>query len=176
MSDEPNALADVWTDVVSELTIDDGMLTKSQKAWLALVKPITLAQGFALLSVPSTLAQQSIERDLREPILRTLNRHLGHRVEGLGVRVEPRERMDDPAEDPYAEPRDTLPLEGLPEDAQPVNRQSPAAVICVVTLRCPGMSPARGTGLWPGTASGRWTGDSPGTACFPVRVRPIGDA
>ncbi|QXF82101.1 chromosomal replication initiator protein DnaA [Rhodococcus pyridinivorans] len=121
MSDEPNALADVWTDVVSELTIDDGMLTKSQKAWLALVKPITLAQGFALLSVPSTLAQQSIERDLREPILRTLNRHLGHRVEGLGVRVEPRERMDDPAEDPYAEPRDTLPLEGLPEDSQPVN-------------------------------------------------------
>ncbi|AYA24535.1 chromosomal replication initiator protein DnaA [Rhodococcus rhodochrous] len=121
MSDEPNALADVWTDVVSELTIDDGVLTKSQKAWLALVKPITLAQGFALLSVPSTLAQQSIERDLREPILRTLNRHLGHRVEGLGVRVEPRERVDDPAEDPYAEPRDTLPLEGLPVDAQPVN-------------------------------------------------------
>lgn len=127
MSDEPNALADVWTDVVSELTIDDGMLTKSQKAWLALVKPITLAQGFALLSVPSTLAQQSIERDLREPILRTLNRHLGHRVEGLGVRVEPRERVDDPAEDPYAEPRDTLPLEGLPEDAQPVSPRTAEA-------------------------------------------------
>ncbi|WP_416037028.1 chromosomal replication initiator protein DnaA [Rhodococcus rhodochrous] len=103
------------------------MLTKSQKAWLALVKPITLAQGFALLSVPSTLAQQSIERDLREPILRTLNRHLGHRVEGLGVRVEPRERVDDPAEDPYAEPRDTLPLEGLPEDAQAVNPRTAEA-------------------------------------------------
>ena len=124
MSDEPNALADVWTDVVSELTIEDGALTKSQKAWLALVKPITLAQGFALLSVPSTLAQQSIERDLREPILRTLNRHLGHRVEGLGVRVEPRERVDDPAEDPYAEPRDTLPLEGLPVDAHPVSSRT----------------------------------------------------
>ncbi len=116
MNDEPNALADVWADVVAELTADDGVLTKSQKAWLALVKPITLAQGFALLSVPSTLAQQSIERDLREPILRVLTRYLGHRVEGLGVRVEPRERIDDPAEDPYAEPRDTLPLEGLPED------------------------------------------------------------
>lgn len=119
MNDEPNALADVWADVVAELTLDPDILTKSQKAWLALVKPITLAQGFALLSVPSTLAQQSIERDLREPILRTLNRHLGHRVEGLGVRVEPRERVDDPAEDPYAEPRDTLPLEGIPEDSQP---------------------------------------------------------
>jgi len=116
VNDEPNALADVWADVVAELTADDGVLTKSQKAWLALVKPITLAQGFALLSVPSTLAQQSIERDLREPILRVLTRYLGHRVEGLGVRVEPRERIDDPAEDPYAEPRDTLPLEGLPED------------------------------------------------------------
>lgn len=124
MNDEPNALADVWADVVAELTADDGVLTKSQKAWLALVKPITLAQGFALLSVPSTLAQQSIERDLREPILRVLTRYLGHRVEGLGVRVEPRERVDDPAEDPYAEPRDTLPLEGLPGDRASVDTRS----------------------------------------------------
>lgn len=122
MNDEPNALADVWADVVSELTVDNGGLSKSQKAWLNLVKPITLAQGFALLSVPSTLAQQSIERDLREPILRVLNRNLGQGVEGLGVRVEPRERVDDPAEDPYAEPRDTLPLEGLP--TEPASRES----------------------------------------------------
>ncbi|NLV78193.1 MAG: chromosomal replication initiator protein DnaA [Rhodococcus sp.] len=119
MSDEPNALADVWADVVAELTVDDGGLTKSQKAWLALVKPITLTQGFALLSVPSALAQQSIERDLRQPILRVLNRNLGHRVEGLGVRVEPRERPDTSADDPYAEPRDTLPLEGLPAEPHP---------------------------------------------------------
>ncbi|WP_408015847.1 chromosomal replication initiator protein DnaA [Rhodococcus chondri] len=111
----------MWSDVVAELAVVDGELTKSQKAWLALVKPITLAQGFALLSVPSSLAQQSIERDLREPILRVLNRYLGHRVEGLGVRVEPRERMDDPAEDPYAEPRDTLPLEGLPGEPHPTD-------------------------------------------------------
>ncbi|WP_226438297.1 hypothetical protein, partial [Rhodococcus yananensis] len=41
-----------WADVVAELTVDDGGLTKSQKAWLALVKPITLTQGFALLSGP----------------------------------------------------------------------------------------------------------------------------
>jgi chromosomal replication initiator protein len=123
VNDEPNALADVWSDVVDELAVADGELTKSQKAWLALVRPITLAQGFALLSVPSTLAQQSIERDLREPILRVLNRYLGHRVEGLGVRVEPRERMDDPADDPYAEPRDTLPLEGLPGEPNPIDRR-----------------------------------------------------
>ncbi|MGW3483050.1 chromosomal replication initiator protein DnaA [Rhodococcus indonesiensis] len=116
MTDEPNALADVWPDVVAELTADGEGLSKGQKAWLALVKPITLAQGFALLSVPSSFAQEAIERDLREPILRALHRTLGHRVEGLGVRIEPSATVDDPAEDPYAVPRDTLPLEGLPPD------------------------------------------------------------
>lgn len=90
MNDDPNALANVWRDVVAELTSDgsDGpKLTKAQKAWLALVRPLTYAQGFALLSVPSPLAQEAIERDLREPILRALNRHLGQKVEGLGVRI-----------------------------------------------------------------------------------------
>ncbi|MGF7122088.1 chromosomal replication initiator protein DnaA [Rhodococcus sp. TAF43] len=90
MNDDPNALANVWRDVVAELTSDAGdgaALTKAQKAWLALVKPLTYAQGFALLSVPSPLAQEAIERDLREPILRALNLHLGQKVEGLGVRI-----------------------------------------------------------------------------------------
>ena len=119
MTDEPNALADVWSDVVAELTADGGALTKGQKAWLALVKPLTLAQGFALLSVPSSFAQEAIERDLREPILRSLNRNLGHRVEGLGVRIEATEDTTNPSEDPYAVPRDTLPLEGLPLESRP---------------------------------------------------------
>ncbi|PTR25706.1 chromosomal replication initiator protein [Rhodococcus sp. OK519] len=90
MNDDPSALAYVWRDVVAELTSDasDGpKLSKAQKAWLALVRPLTYAQGFALLSVPSPLAQEAIERDLREPILRALNRHLGQKVEGLGVRI-----------------------------------------------------------------------------------------
>ncbi|RVW02061.1 chromosomal replication initiator protein DnaA [Rhodococcus xishaensis] len=94
MNDDPNALANVWRDVVAELTSgseDDTTLSKAQKAWLALVRPLTYAQGFALLSVPSPLAQEAIERDLREPILRALNLHLGQRVEGLGVRIAPPE-------------------------------------------------------------------------------------
>ncbi|NMN95323.1 chromosomal replication initiator protein DnaA [Antrihabitans stalactiti] len=94
MNDEPNALADVWPDVVAELTngTDDqtsSVLSNAQKAWLGLVKPLTLTQGFALLSVPSSLAQEAIERDLREPILKSLGRHLGKQVEGLGVRIAP---------------------------------------------------------------------------------------
>lgn len=92
MDDEQNVLATVWPEVVAELTTgsSDGAIppvTRAQQAWLKLVKPLTVAQGFALLSVPSSLAQEAIERDLREPILRSLARRLGPQVEGLGVRI-----------------------------------------------------------------------------------------
>ncbi|MET7770466.1 chromosomal replication initiator protein DnaA [Nocardia sp. NPDC005366] len=92
MDDEQNVLATVWPEVIAELTAGsaDGAIpavTRAQQAWLKLVKPITVAQGFALLSVPSSLAQEAIERDLREPILRSLGRRLGPQVEGLGVRI-----------------------------------------------------------------------------------------
>ncbi len=92
MDDEQNVLATVWPEVIAELTTGsaDGSIpavTRAQQAWLKLVKPITVAQGFALLSVPSSLAQEAIERDLREPILRSLGRRLGPQVEGLGVRI-----------------------------------------------------------------------------------------
>ncbi|MBO0852424.1 MAG: chromosomal replication initiator protein DnaA [Nocardia sp.] len=92
MDDEQNVLTAVWPEVVTELTTGsaDGAIppvTNAQKAWLGLVKPLTVAQGFALLSVPSSLAQEAIERDLREPILRSLARRLGPQVEGLGVRI-----------------------------------------------------------------------------------------
>lgn len=91
MNDDQNALAAVWPDVVAALNSgSDGSttpLTNAHKAWLALVKPLTLTQGFALLSVPSSFAQEAIERDLREPILQSLGRHLGIQVEGLGVRI-----------------------------------------------------------------------------------------
>ncbi|MEU4315213.1 chromosomal replication initiator protein DnaA [Nocardia sp. NPDC024068] len=92
MDDEQNVLATVWPTVVAELTTGspDGAIaavTRAQQAWLKLVKPLMVVQGFALLSVPSSLAQEAIERDLREPILRSLGRRLGPQVEGLGVRI-----------------------------------------------------------------------------------------
>ncbi|MEV4124751.1 chromosomal replication initiator protein DnaA [Nocardia sp. NPDC049707] len=103
MDDEQNVLATVWPEVVTELTTGsaDGAIppvSRAQQAWLKLVKPLTVAQGFALLSVPSSLAQEAIERDLREPILRSLGRRLGPQVEGLGVRIaapanQPTERL-----------------------------------------------------------------------------------
>ncbi|MFI5714884.1 chromosomal replication initiator protein DnaA [Nocardia sp. NPDC051750] len=92
MDDEQNVLATVWPEVVTELTTGSpdgaiGAVTRAQQAWLKLVKPLMVVQGFALLSVPSSIAQEAIERDLREPILRSLGRRLGPQVEGLGVRI-----------------------------------------------------------------------------------------
>jgi chromosomal replication initiator protein len=107
VNDDPGALARVWPEVVTELTSDrhgGQPLTKGQKAWLALVEPLTLTQGFALLAVPSSFAQEAIERDLREPILHALGRHLGQGVEGLGVRISaPEEDKPDTERASYPE-------------------------------------------------------------------------
>ncbi len=106
MSDGPGSdFAAVWSSVVSELngeadTLTDAALpaenplTPQQRAWLKLVRPLTIAEGFALLSVPSPFVQNEIERHLRAPIIDALSRHLGERVE-LGVRIEP---TDGPAD------------------------------------------------------------------------------
>ncbi|MBJ7465743.1 MAG: chromosomal replication initiator protein DnaA [Mycolicibacterium sp.] len=96
-ADPDSSFVTVWTNVVSELngdtpfgeTVNGGpreqFLTAQQRAWLKLVKPLVITEGFALLSVPSAFVQNEIER-LREPIVSALSRQLGQRVE-LGVRI-----------------------------------------------------------------------------------------
>jgi chromosomal replication initiator protein len=88
----------VWNNVVAELNGDSHTggtpngdstvptLTPQQKAWLKLVRPLVITEGFALLSVPTPFVQNEIERHLREPIITALSRQLGQRVE-LGVRI-----------------------------------------------------------------------------------------
>ena len=88
----------VWNNVVAELNgdADTGAtlnfdstlptLTPQQRAWLKLVQPLVITEGFALLSVPTPFVQNEIERHLREPIITALSRQLGQRVE-LGVRI-----------------------------------------------------------------------------------------
>src|SRR5262249_60590371 len=71
----------VWNNVVAELNGDTDTgglrngdstvptLTPQQRAWLKLVQPLVIAEGFALLSVPTPFVQNEIERHLREPII-----------------------------------------------------------------------------------------------------------
>ncbi|MGB0964095.1 MAG: DnaA ATPase domain-containing protein, partial [Mycobacterium sp.] len=81
----------IWNSVVTELNGDAGAgegssLTPQQRAWLKLVRPLVITEGFALLSVPTPFVQNEIERHLREPIITALSKQLGQRVE-LGVRI-----------------------------------------------------------------------------------------
>ncbi|MBN3457568.1 chromosomal replication initiator protein DnaA [Mycobacterium sp. DSM 3803] len=113
----------VWNTVVAELNGDTDMpgaghadptvptLTPQQRAWLKLVKPLVITEGFALLSVPTPFVQNEIERHLREPIIAALSRRLGQRVQ-LGVRIE----------DPPAEPEpETLFDAVVPDHADEVD-------------------------------------------------------
>ena len=91
MSADPDPpFVTIWNHVVAELNGSDGApgttLTPQQRAWLKLVQPLVITEGFALLSVPTPFVQNEIERHLREPIVAALSRQLGQRVE-LGVRI-----------------------------------------------------------------------------------------
>ncbi|MGB9248294.1 MAG: DnaA/Hda family protein, partial [Mycobacterium sp.] len=102
MTEDPgSSFATVWSAVVSELngelTTDSAALngdpylpplTPQQRAWLNLVQPLTIVEGFALLAVPSSFVQNEIERHLRTQITEALSRRLGHQIE-LGVRISP---------------------------------------------------------------------------------------
>ncbi|MBV8790273.1 MAG: chromosomal replication initiator protein DnaA [Mycobacterium sp.] len=116
MTDDPGSgFTTVWNAVVSELngdpTADGGAtnrttlitpLTPQQKAWLNLVRPLTIVEGFALLSVPSSFVQNEIERHLRAPITDALSRRLGQQIQ-LGVRIAPPPDDVDDAALPQAE-------------------------------------------------------------------------
>jgi chromosomal replication initiator protein len=117
LTDDPGSgFTTVWNAVVSELNGDptaDGSatnrttlitpLTPQQKAWLNLVRPLTIVEGFALLSVPSSFVQNEIERHLRAPITDALSRRLGQQIQ-LGVRIAPPPDDADDTPLPKAEP------------------------------------------------------------------------
>lgn len=103
-ADPDHPFVAIWNTVVAELngeTLDGSLhsdvatttLTPQQRAWLKLVKPLGITEGFALLSVPTPFVLNEIERHLREPIVTALSRQLGQRVE-LGVRIADPDHTD----------------------------------------------------------------------------------
>lgn len=129
-ADPDSSFVKVWNKVVSELNgetsfgeaVNGGpreqLLTAQQRAWLKLVKPLVITEGFALLSVPSAFVQNEIER-LREPIVTALSRQLGQRVE-LGVRIATPGPDDTPDPEPAAETQEPPPTdnEEVDEDGE----------------------------------------------------------
>ena len=86
-------LETVWRSVITELTEDSTQdddhptLSGQQKAWLGLVQPIAVVNGFAMIAAPSTIARDNIESFLRGPITRSLSGHLGEPID-LAVKVD----------------------------------------------------------------------------------------
>ncbi|HZC10885.1 MAG TPA: chromosomal replication initiation protein DnaA, partial [Mycobacterium sp.] len=115
--DVGSSFATVWNAVVSELNgeistdpaatdadPDVAPLTPQQRAWLNLVQPLQIVEGFALLSVPSSFVQNEIERHLRTQITEALSRRLGQPIE-LGVRIAAL-ATDESDDGPAAPPED----------------------------------------------------------------------
>ena len=86
-------LEHVWSAVLDKLTDpalasdDNPLLTRQQQAWLRLVQPIAVVNGFAMLAAPSAFARDNIESVLRGPITRALSSQLGEPVD-LAVKVD----------------------------------------------------------------------------------------
>jgi len=104
LSEDPGtAFLSLWDEVVAELNGEFPStnrsappLTPQQKAWLKLVHPLAIVEGFALLAVPSSFVQNEIERHLRTQITDALSRRLGHAIE-LGVRISPQAAEEQPS-------------------------------------------------------------------------------
>jgi chromosomal replication initiator protein len=80
-------LIETWTAVVDELCGPDGpALSMQERAWLRLVQPLTLTEGFVLVAVTSKAMKEAIDRSLRDTLVTTLTRHLGEDIE-LGIRI-----------------------------------------------------------------------------------------
>ncbi|MGW4364882.1 chromosomal replication initiator protein DnaA [Nocardia takedensis] len=174
MDDEQNVLATVWPEVIAELTTGsaDGAIppvTRAQQAWLKLVKPITVAQGFALLSVPSSLAQEAIERDLREPILRSLGRRLGPQVEGLGVRIAA--PVTPAADRPSATPRHAR-MTSRPERTREVPRAPAPDYPTRGDYAPPRYTPQADFADYPGPREYTQTADYPPAQNYPQEYSP----
>ncbi|HJC27817.1 MAG TPA: chromosomal replication initiator protein DnaA [Candidatus Dietzia intestinipullorum] len=86
-------LEHVWDAVLDKLTDparaddDNPALSRQQQAWLRLVQPIAVVNGFAMLAAPSAFARDNIESILRGPITRALSTQLGEPID-LAVKVD----------------------------------------------------------------------------------------
>ncbi|MHA2787526.1 chromosomal replication initiator protein DnaA [Corynebacterium sp. S7] len=85
MADQYQQVDVLWRSVVDELlelserpNSDVPTFTHQERAYLQLVRPVMIVDGYAILSAPHTAAKAVIEETLGEHITASLSRHLGH--------------------------------------------------------------------------------------------------
>ena len=125
-------LEDLWRGVVDELlrlseqaTSSVPTLTPQQRAYLRLMKPVVLVDGYALLSAPHQAAKNVIEESLSPHITALLSSHTGQPY-ALAVSVA----APEPEPEPEPEPQPVQPPAPSPEPSwQPTQShvEAPAA-------------------------------------------------
>lgn len=110
MADQQQSLAETWQAIKAELLdqserADSSIptFTHQQRAFLGLVQPIVLVDGYAVLATPHAMAKQVIEDDFGPHIVKVLTERTG-RPCSLAVSIEPEAIPDPPAPEPDPEP------------------------------------------------------------------------
>ena len=95
MADQQQSLAETWQEIKAELLNQSERpdssiptFTHQQRAFLGLVQPIVLVDGYAVLATPHAMAKQVIEDDFGPHIVKVLTERTG-RPCSLAVSVEP---------------------------------------------------------------------------------------
>ena len=113
-------LEHVWSAVLDRLTDpalasdDNPVLSRQQQAWLRLVQPIAVVNGFAMLAAPSAFARDNIESVLRGPITRALSTQLGEPVRSRRPTGTPRRRSTSTRSTDPSPTATTPPRPGVP--------------------------------------------------------------
>lgn len=146
---QTRSLTEIWEKVLNDLEeasanqySSSPSLTHQQRAWLKLVKPLQVTNGFALLAAPNLFAKEAIERNLEEPITKALEKFLGESIT-LAVKVvepepDPEEENDsrsllrtalkkDPTTGPWPRPPMVPSDQMLEEEIPPFNPESVAS-------------------------------------------------
>ncbi|MDO5669902.1 MAG: chromosomal replication initiator protein DnaA [Corynebacterium sp.] len=110
MADQQQSLADTWQAIKAELLdqserADSSIptFTHQQRAFLGLVQPIVLVDGYAVLATPHAMAKQVIEDDFGPHIVKVLTERTG-RPCSLAVSIEPEAIPEPPAPEPVTAP------------------------------------------------------------------------
>jgi len=95
VADQQQSLAETWQEIKAELLNQSERpdssiptFTHQQRAFLGLVQPIVLVDGYAVLATPHAMAKQVIEDDFGPHIVKVLTERTG-RPCSLAVSVEP---------------------------------------------------------------------------------------
>ena len=124
MTDQQQSLAEAWQAIKAEL-LDQSersdssvpTFTHQQRAFLGLVQPIVLVEGYAVLATPHAMAKQVIEDDFGPHIVKVLTERTG-RPCSLAVSIQP-EAM------PPTAPVQTTVTPAAPATPEPQQPQQP---------------------------------------------------